>query len=54
MPTPTSLFLVRAVRDLEKLQNEAERQGDRRLTRLIFILYTALVEARELQITPSP
>ena len=49
MPTPTNLFLVRAIKDLEKLQSEAERQGDKRLASFIFILYSAIREVREIQ-----
>jgi hypothetical protein len=46
MPTSTSLFLLRTVKDLEKLQSEAELQGDKRLASFIFTLQTAIAEAR--------
>jgi hypothetical protein len=53
MPTLISLFLVRAIRDLEKLQSEAELQGDKRLASLVFILHSAIREAREVQRSPG-
>ena len=48
MPEPkvTSLFLKRAVRDLERLKGQAEKHGDD-VSLLAYLINMALVEARE-------
>ena len=45
-PKVTSLFLRRAVRDLERLKSQAEKHGAD-LSYLAYLIDMALVEARE-------